>query len=303
MNMSGYVILEDRGLVTVGGEDRASFLQGLISNDIAKASPERAIWAALLTPQGKYLHDFFIVDIDGTFYLDCEAARLMDLGQRLSRYKLRARIDLGIGKDFVVAAAFGEGALDRLGVAAEVGAAKRMSGGIVYTDPRLAAAGARAVLPKGIATQCLEACGLSPATAHDYDLHRLALGLPDGSRDLVVEKALLLESNFDELNGVDWSKGCYLGQELTARTKYRGLIKRRLTPVAIEGPAPETGAQILLDGKDAGEMRSAHGAQGLALLRIELMEKALAGDGELMADGARITPRKPVWAEANRTRP
>jgi folate-binding Fe-S cluster repair protein YgfZ len=105
----------------------------------------------------------------------------------------------------------------------------------------------------------------------------------------------LLESNFDELNGVDWEKGCYVGQELTARTKYRGLAKRRLTPVEIDGGTPEPGAQILLDGKDAGEMRSAHGGQGLALLRIEQMEKAMSGDGELKAGRVRITPKKPVW--------
>lgn len=294
--MNGYVILEDRGLVTVGGDDRASFLQGLISNDINKVSATRAIWAALLTPQGKYLHDFFVADIAGVFYLDCEAARLMDLGQRLSRYKLRARIDLGIADDFVVAAALGDEALEKLGLAKDPGAAKALSGGVVFTDCRLAAAGARAILPKPSAAQTLAACGLHSAAPDDYDRHRLALGLPDGSRDLVIGKSLLLESNFDELNGVDWDKGCYLGQELTARTKYRGLVKRRLTPVEIDGAAPEPGTRILLDGTDAGEMRSARGARGLALLRIEEMEKALAGDGELRAGDARITPRKPDWA-------
>lgn len=297
--MNGYVILEDRGLVTVGGEDRADFLQGLISNDINKVSPDRAIWAALLTPQGKYLHDFFVADVDGVFYLDCEAARLMDLGQRLSRYKLRARIDLGMGDDFVVVAAFGDAALDKLGLPAEAGAAQSMAGGIVFVDPRFAAAGARAILPKATAAETLEQCGFARETATDYDRQRLALGLPDGSRDLMVEKSLLLESNFDELNGVDWDKGCYLGQELTARTKYRGLVKRRLTPVEIDGALPEPGTQILLDGKDAGEMRSGRDTHGLALLRIEQMEEAAAGGGSLQAGAARLTPKKPAWASGN----
>jgi folate-binding protein YgfZ len=298
MNMSGYVILEDRGLVTVGGDDRADFLQGLISNDIGKVSEAHAIWAALLTPQGKYLHDFFVAEIDGTFYLDCEAARLMDLGQRLSRYKLRAKIDLGVGEGFVVAAAFGDGALECLGLAGAAGAAKPLAGGVVFIDPRLAAVGARAILPRATAAETLTACGLQAATADAYDRWRLALGLPDGSRDLVIEKSLLLESNFEELNGVDWDKGCYLGQELTARTKYRGLVKKRLMPVEIDGDAPEPGTQIVLDGKDAGEMRSARGGQGLALLRIEQMEKAIAGTGELRAGDARITPRKLDWASS-----
>jgi len=299
MAMNGYVILEDRGLVTVGGEDRADFLQGLISNDIEKVSPDRAIWAALLTPQGKYLHDFFVADIGGVFHLDCEGARLMDLGQRLSRYKLRARIDLGIGDGLVVAAAFGEGALEALGLPREAGAARAMGGGVGFVDPRFAAAGARAILPIETAAETLEQSGLARVTAADYDRQRLEVGLPDGSRDLVVEKSLLLESNFDALNGVDWDKGCYLGQELTARTKYRGLVKRRLVPVEIDGDAPEPGTQILLDGKDAGEMRSACGAHGLALLRIEQMEKAAAGGGSLQAGAARLTPRKPAWATGN----
>jgi len=299
MAMKGYVILEDRGLVTVGGEDSADFLQGLISNDIKKVSPDRAIWAALLTPQGKYLHDFFVTDIGGVFHLDCEAARLMDLGQRLSRYKLRARVDLGIGDGLVVAAAFGESAVEALGLSLEAGAARAMGGGVVFVDPRFAAAGARAILPQETAAETLEQNGLACVTAADYDRQRLEVGLPDGSRDLVVEKSLLLESNFDALNGVDWQKGCYLGQELTARTKYRGLVKRRLMPVEIDGAAPEPGTQILLDGKDAGEMRSARGTHGLALLRIEQIEKAAAGGGSLRAGAARLTPRKPAWASGN----
>ena len=121
---NGYVLLESRGLVTVGGPDSADFLQGLISNDIRRVSAERAIWAALLTPQGKYLHDFFITLIGGVYHLDCEKPRLMDLGQRLSRYKLRAKIDLGIADGHVVAALPGEAALKKLGLPAEPGAAR-----------------------------------------------------------------------------------------------------------------------------------------------------------------------------------
>jgi folate-binding protein YgfZ len=129
------------------------------------------------------------------------------------------------------------------------------------------------------------------ANAADYDAHRLALGLPDGSKDMEAEKSVLLEGGFDELNGISWTKGCYMGQELTARTRYRGLLKRRLVPVAIEGRAPERGTPILtLEGAEAGEMRSSQGAQGLALLRLEWLEK-----GVLAAGGARLTPQPPPW--------
>jgi len=296
MTEAGYVLLESRGLVTVGGPDAADFLQGLISNDIRRVSAERAIWAALLTPQGKYLHDFFIVRIGDVFHLDCEKPRLMDLGQRLSRYKLRAKIDLGIAESYVVAALPGEAALATLGLPAEPGAAREIRDGVAYVDPRLAAVGARAVLPKDNAEATLQGLGLKPVTLDAYERLRLDCGLPDGSRDLVVEKAILLESNFDELHGVDWNKGCYMGQELTARTKYRGLVKTRLLPVAIDGAAPPPGTQVLLDGKDAGEMRSAAGGRGLALLRLEQLERVLQGKGELRAGEATLKPHKPGWA-------
>src|SRR4029077_4983626 len=124
-----------------------------------------------------------------------------------------------------------------------------------------------------------------------YDRHRLALGIPDGSRDLVVEKSILLEAGFDELNGVDWQKGCYVGQELTARTKYRGLIKKRLFPVRIEGPAPAPGTMVTAAGHDAGELRSSRDGQGLALLRLD----AVAEVRSLSADAATLVPLHPDW--------
>lgn len=296
MQENGYILLESRGLVTVGGADRVAFLQGLISNDIRRVAPDRAIWAALLTPQGKYLHDFFVTEIGGTFFLDCERPRLMDLGQRLSRYKLRAKVDLGIADGYIVAVLPGKVALDRAGLPAEPGAARAVSAGVLYVDPRLAEAGARAVLPKEGGEAALKALGFVPGQLADYERLRLEYGLPDGSRDLVVEKAILLESNFDELHGVDWDKGCYMGQELTARTKYRGLVKKRLVPVDIAGAAPPPGTQVLMGDKDAGEMRTALDGKGIALLRLERLDQALSGDGVLKAGTATLTPRKPDWA-------
>jgi folate-binding protein YgfZ len=296
MAIGKYVVLEPRGLVIVGGADRTDFLQGLVSNDITRVTPERAIWAALLTPQGKYLHDFFVVEIDGSYYLDCESERMMDLGRRLSGYKLRATVDLGIGDQYLVAVLPGADALDGLRLPREPGAAKALGGGVVFTDPRLAELGARAILPESSGEDLLRANGFAPGDLADYDRVRLPLGVPDGSRDLVVEKALLLESNFEELHGLDWEKGCYMGQELTARTKYRGLVKKRLMPVDIEGETPPPGTQISFEGKDAGELRSACEGKGLALIRLEHAEKAFAGEGGLVAGAAQIKPRKPNWA-------
>ncbi|MEC7657259.1 MAG: folate-binding protein, partial [Pseudomonadota bacterium] len=250
-------------MITVGGPDRRDFLQGLISNDNEQAGPGQAIWAALLTAQGKYLHDFFIIEIGDVFYIDCEAARLMDLGQRLSRFKLRAEIDLGIAEDFGVWALYGNDAGAAMGLDVQPGRGTAWNDGVVYYDPRTTEAGCRAILPKTSAVKTLECANWASGHLAEYDKQRIALGAPDGSRDMVIEKAILLENNFDPLNGVDWEKGCYVGQELTARTKYRGLIKKQLVPVEFDGETPSTGTLVSLSGKDAGEIRSVQGNVGL----------------------------------------
>jgi folate-binding protein YgfZ len=289
--------LGDRAVLEIAGEDRRDFLQGLVSNDVAKVGAGRAVYAALLTAQGKYLHDFFIAAIGDAFVLDGEAARLADLKRRLGLYKLRAKVTLAdAGDRYVAAAAFGPGALDALRLPAEPGAAVSFAGGLAYVDPRLAELGARLLLPRSGGLAPLEAAGFRIADAAAYDKLRLTLGVPDGSRDLVVEKSILLESGFDELNGVDWQKGCYIGQELTARTKSRGLIKKRLLPVTIAGPLPAPGTPVLLGAEDAGEMRSSSDGMGLALLRLDALGETSA-EKPLTAGPARLTPHKPSWAK------
>jgi folate-binding protein YgfZ len=286
-------VLEDRGVLEVTGADRSPFLQGLVSNDVAKATPGRALYAALLTAQGKYLHDFFIVAMGESLFLDGEAARLADLKRRLGLYKLRAKVSLAEASDrYIIAAAFGDGATDALGLPAERGAATPFADGVAYVDPRLAELGVRLMLPRGAGAAPLAERGFHAGDIAGYDRLRLSLGVPDGSRDLVLDKSILLESGFDELNGVDWQKGCYVGQELTARTKYRGLIKKRLMPVAVDGPLPPPGTPVMAGDHEAGEMRSGRDGIGLALLRLEA-----TGDAKsLTAAGAKLTPRKPAWA-------
>jgi hypothetical protein len=259
-----------------------------VSNDTTLVGPERAVYAALLTPQGKYLHDFVMVEHGEAIWLDSEAARLTDLKRRLSIYRLRAKVTLDERPDLAVAVVFGG---SPLGLPNNPGAARTLDGGVVFADPRLLALGARAILPRDKIRQALTAIGATEADFAEYDRLRLSFGIPDGSRDLALDKSILLESGFDELNGVDWDKGCYIGQELTARTKYRGLIKKRLFPVRIDGPVPEPGAIITLDGHEAGEMRSSTDGIGLALLRLE----AIANHQILKAGESRITPITPSW--------
>jgi folate-binding protein YgfZ len=296
MAQAFHTMLDARGVLEIAGAERAAFLQGLVSNDVAKAAPDRALYAALLTPQGKYLHDFFVVVQGDALYLDAEAARLDDLRRRLSIYKLRSKVTIGDASDrFCVAAVCGAGALHRLGLAETPGAARGFAAGVAYVDPRLADLGARLLLPHAAAATALAEIGTAPGDAAAYDRLRLALGVPDGSRDLEIDKTILLEAGFDELNGVDWQKGCYIGQELTARTKYRGLIKKRLMPVDIEGPLPAPGAAIMLAAAEAGEMRSGRDGQGLALLRLDAVAQAEAAGTPLTAGAARLRPHKPAW--------
>lgn len=297
MTSPSYALLPDRGVLEIAGADRVTFLQGLVSNDVRKVGAGRAIYAALLTPQGKYLHDFFLIERGETILLEGERARFPDLSRRLSMFKLRAKVTLADVSDrFSIAVAFGDDAGSRLGLSTDPGAAAPFRDGIAYLDPRLAELGARLILPAQGGTDALDAAGFSRVEPADYDRLRLSLGIADGSRDLAIEKAILLEAGFDELNGVDWDKGCYMGQELTARTKYRALIKKRLMPVRVEGPLPEPGTVIKLGDAEAGEIRTSRDDLALALLRLEAIDEAGKTGAPLRAGEATLTPIKPSWA-------
>ena len=265
--MTKIATLGHRQVIAVDGEDRVSFLQGLVSQDMERAEPGTALWSALLTPQGKWLAEFFVFSDGARLLLDVEAAQQAMITTRLSRFRLRARVAI-TPTPFVVQAAWD-------------GPAPSVTAGLIAADPRLETAGWRILADPPLA---------ETATAADWDAHRLALGLPDGSRDLEAEKTVLLEAGFDELNGISWTKGCYMGQELTARTRYRGLLKRRLVPVTIDGPVPEPGSPVMSGDRDVGIMRSAAGAQGLAVLRLDV----LAG-GPLVCGEATLTPVVPNW--------
>lgn len=272
--------LPHRGILEIQGEDKASFLQGLITNDIFLVTPERTIYAALLTPQGRFLYDFFIMEKEGSYLLDVQAPRSEDLLKKLSLYKLRSKVNLKLRHDLKVYALWGESVALALDLLDEPGNTRAD----FFMDPRLLNLGARAIVKD-------PSPGFQSATSNDYDLHRLILGVPEGGRDLIPEKAILLESGLDELNAISWTKGCYLGQELTARTKFRGLVRKRLFPVIIEGETPAEGTEIFLNEQSVGEMRTSNSHHGLALLRLE----AVKVQQELVCETARLKPYIPDW--------
>jgi len=256
-------LLPTRGVIELAGLDRVAFLQGLVSNDVAEAAPGRAVWAALLTPQGKWLADFFIFHRPDALLLECERAQAPMIAEKLMKFRLRSKIGLrDASNGFAVIAGWGDAPMPE-------GAAP---------DPRLPEAGWRAV------TQC----GEYPDASAEYDTHRLALGLPDAA-DMRAEQTVLLEAGFDELHGISWDKGCYMGQELTARTRYRGLVKRRLVPVRVEGALPPAGTPVTRAGVELGEMRTGRDGRGIALLRL------VALSAPLDCAGAVLHPEPPAW--------
>ncbi|HQT65030.1 MAG: folate-binding protein YgfZ [Acidocella sp. 20-57-95] len=263
--MTKLAYLAGRGVIAVAGADRVGFLNGLVSNDVAKVAAGQAVWAAMLTPQGRYFSDFFMFHDEERLLLDAPRTAVPEILKKLNRYKLRAAVTLTDVSEMFHAYAAWEGAPPPVPITAP--------------DPRLREAGFR----------LLSEVALVPNAAPDeYDAHRHWLGLPDGPPDLEADKTLLLEAGFDELNGVDWQKGCYMGQELTARTKYRGLVKRRLVPVQCSDTI-KTGALVMADGAEVGDVRSFSGRMGLAMLRVDALQKSLS------ADRAVVTPKLPGW--------
>ena len=282
--------LNKRGIVSVTGEDTREFLQGLITNDIEKVSETQTIYAALLTPQGKLLHDFFIVKYKNQFLLECDKAGIPNLIKRLSAYRLRAKVNITDETDkFEVSATFKPDGDEFSG---KVGSTAIRSDRVSFIDPRHKDLGERTIrFIDGNKALKADAAMLNK-NLETYEILRIILGIPDSFVDLVPEKSMPLEVGFDELNGIDFEKGCYVGQEVTARMKHRNLVKKRLIPIEFDGPlAP--GAVVKGGEIAVGTIYSVMKGHGLALLRLEAADK-----GRLSVEGVRVTPRKPGWMTA-----
>ncbi len=259
--------LSNRTVIAVKGPDSAAFLQGLITNDINKATKESLVYSCFLTPQGKFLFDFFILKIEDGYLFDVEAGRHKEFLMRLTMFKLRADVMLvDLSDQYQVYAAWGGNISDG------------------YSDPRHPKLGHRIIQPISDSL----ALDLEGVDFDMYDYHRLLLGVSDGSRDMIPERSGMLESNMDVFNALDWDKGCYMGQELTARTHYRGLVKRRLIPFTYEDHAPEFGAVITAGDEKIGEVRSTCMGAGLALAKVEQANMAIKKETQIKAGGVII---------------
>jgi folate-binding protein YgfZ len=256
-----FAILSDRAVLDVSGTDAASFLNGLLTNDVLSLKPRDACYAGLLSAQGKALFDLFVWRFDGGFLLDVAAHRAADLLKKLTMYKLRAAVTLSPRPEYAVIAGWGDVPPPHY----------------AWPDPRIPAMGWRWIT----SPSPLEVEGRGEGdTVANYHAHRISQGVPDSS-DIGTDQLLWLETNADMLHGVSFTKGCYVGQENTARMHHRGKVRKRIVRVTSTEGLPESGTIIFADDKQAGQLLSVMGDQGLALLRMEYVETGAA----LMAAG------------------
>ncbi len=268
-------LLPDRAIVTVTGEEAENFLQGVVTCNVATLPEGEARLGALLTPQGKIQFDFLVSRIEGGFRLDTLAERAADLAKRLSLYRLRAKVAIAADPTVAVAAAW-----DGAQTTAETARAR---------DGRLGELGERFYASEGAFS--------ADATEADYHAHRIGLGVPEGGRDFAFADAFPHEALMDQLGGVDFRKGCYVGQEVVSRMQHRGTARTRIVPVLYtDGPAPEPGTEVTAGQKSLGATGSAAGNRGLATLRLDRLADALAVGGPLRAGGSALGVERPAFA-------
>ncbi|WP_295556288.1 folate-binding protein [uncultured Hyphomicrobium sp.] len=280
-------ILDDRGAVAVVGADAEKLLGGLITNDMARLAETPALYAALLSPQGKVLFDFFVVRTAEGFLLETAREKAEGLVKRLSMYKLRASVEIrDVSEDYSVAALWGASAVS-FGEAV---------GAHAFADPRFAPLGIRILAAKDQAGDVVAQtkAGLVPAEA--YHAYRVGLGVPESGRDFVLGDTFPHEALLDQLNGVSFTKGCFVGQEVVSRMQHRATVRKRVVPVVAEVPLPAGPQPVLAGAVEIGRLGSVAGARGLALLRLDRVFEAQQAGVPVTADGVALSVEAPPFA-------
>jgi folate-binding protein YgfZ len=271
--------LPDRGVVKVSGEDARSFLNGLVTTDVTQLEPGMGRFGALLTPQGKIVVDFLITEVPaghgGGFLIDCPRALAPELAKKLGFYRLRAKVAV-------------ENLSDSLGVITAWDGDPAMRPDLAFTDPRAERLGWRILAPEDLTQKVAGLIGADPVDSADYESHRIASGVPRGGLDFIYGDAFPHETNMDRLHGVDFDKGCYVGQEVVSRMQHRGTARTRTVRVMLDGPRPEPGTTILAGDRPVGTMGSAADNHGLALIRTDRVADALDAGVPLTAGGLAI---------------
>jgi folate-binding protein YgfZ len=279
-------LLPDRGVVNVAGDGARNFLNGLFTADISRVTPQAPRFAALLTPQGKIIVDAIIAEADlshgGGFFLDLPRALAKTCADRLNFYKRRAKVLV-------------EDLSETLGVMALWDGETASRYGLCYRDPRLPALGLRVMLPPHLAPEAAADLGAALVPTQ-FEAHRIALGVPHGGLDFGYGDAFPHEADMDQLHGVDFAKGCYVGQEVVSRMEHRGSARTRIVPVAYDGLAPDAGVAVTAAEKPVGTFGSSADGRALVMLRLDRAADALAAGHDLVAGSVTLRLVKPEWA-------
>jgi tRNA-modifying protein YgfZ len=281
-------LLPERAVIRITGEDATHFLQGLVTSDVEKLKAGDARFAALLTPQGKILFDFLVIaiaeDEGGGFVLDATRALEGALAERLGFYKLRAKVEIARRPDLAVAVVLEGAAPADLGLA--------------YTDPRHEGLGTRIVLLAEGPAAAFRDAGFALGEPEEWQKKRIALGVPEGGQDFTYGDTFPHEADMDQLGGVDFQKGCFVGQEVVSRMEHRGVARTRVVPIAYaEHTAPLGGVEVKIGERAAGFLGSTANGRGLAKIRLDRVEEGLAANEKLSAGNVPITLVKPDWAK------
>ncbi len=273
--------LPRRAVVAVGGPDAEKFLNDLVTADIDRAAPGQAVYAGLLTPQGKILFDFIIIRDGERFLIDVARSVLADLVKRLTLYRLRAKVTIeDLSESYRVVALWGPEGVAHID-------------GIAAPDPRLAALGVRLIVP---VDRPVERHGFAPATEAEYDAHRIALGIPEGGIDFAFGESFPHDVDMDQLGGVDFGKGCYVGQEVVSRMEHRGTARRRLIPVTAKGELPAPGSDVKAGDRAIGTLGSSANGRAVAIVRLDRAKEAIDAGVPITAGDAELDPFVPGWA-------
>jgi folate-binding protein YgfZ len=283
-------LLPDRGVLKVSGVEARALLERLVTSDVETLTPGQARFAALLTPQGKIIVDFIVTEAEeadgGGFLIDCPRALAPELANKLNFYKLRAKVTV-------------ENLSERLGVMAVWGGngPRDTERGLCYPDPRLPALGMRVILPPEDGANTAADLGAALTDESAYEAHRIALGIPRGGHDFIYGDAYPHETDMDQLAGIDFGKGCYVGQEVVSRVEHRSTARSRIVPVTYGEMSPQPGLPVMAGEKTVGALGSTARGNGLAMLRLDRVEDALKSGVTLEAGGIALALKKPSWAK------